>query len=229
MEEALAEYGGLRVVEALAGTDAARQMRLTGFPDDPVYSAHAYFELVGRGADHALGDLQGAPDDRDLAYTKGALVFDMLSREMGRTTFQQTMRAIVRRHRFQRVTWRQFLDEVAKGAGKNLDWFTAQWFDRPGAPAFTLAWTQAGDTLRGQVTQPEPAYRVTLPLGIWGGTATKPVRRTVAVSGATTPFALAVPFRVDSVVVDPDYEVLRWTAAFRAAADSAKATPRPGP
>ena len=49
MEEALAEYGGLRVVETLMGSAAAERYRRTGFAYDPIYSALAYFKLIGAG------------------------------------------------------------------------------------------------------------------------------------------------------------------------------------
>src|SRR5262245_27370490 len=51
-EEALAEYGGLRAVEKIAGADATFRMRTQGYEFDPIYSAAAYFKLVGSGVDH---------------------------------------------------------------------------------------------------------------------------------------------------------------------------------
>ena len=52
--------------------------------------------------------------------------------------------------------------------------------------------------------------------------------RTAETAGLRQDFALPVPFAVDSVALDPDDDVLRWTPAFHAAADSARSQPRPG-
>jgi hypothetical protein len=45
----------------------------------------------------------------------------------------------------------------------------------------------------------------------------------VEIVGATATFSVAPGFRVADVVLDPDYEVLRWTPEFHAMADSARA------
>ncbi len=55
-------------------------MRTTGFEYDPIYSALAYFTVVGAGVDQPLAELRPTIEHRNLAYTKGSLVFDMLSR-----------------------------------------------------------------------------------------------------------------------------------------------------
>lgn len=220
MEEALAEYGGLRVVETIAGAAAAKQLRISGFEYDPIYSALAYFKSVGAGVDHPLADLQPRLEHRNLAYTKGALVFDMLSRELGRTAFQRILHEINHVYRFRALTWHEFLAAIELGAGRDVDWFYEQWLERAGAPAFELSWNQQGDTLRGVVTQTEPYYRARLRLSILDG-ETEEVVHFVDATGASVAFAVPVGFRASAVVLDPDFEVLRWTSEYRAAADSA--------
>jgi len=220
MEEALAEYGGLRVVETIAGAAAAKRLRMTGFEFDPIYSALAYFQSVGAGVDQALNDLQPRLEHRNLAYTKGALVFDMLSRELGRTEFQRILHDITRRYRFRSLTWQEFLAAIELGAAPDLGWFYEQWFQRTGAPDFRVSWTQQGDTLRGVVTQPEPIYRARLRVLIRDGGRGE-LFHLVVTTGANVEFAVPVGFRVSSVILDPDFEILRWTSEYRAAADSA--------
>jgi aminopeptidase N len=130
MEEALAEYGALRVVETLAGADAAAQYRRTGFEYDPGYSALQYFKLVGAGFDNKLSDLQPKLEHRNIAYSKGFLVFDMLSREIGRERFQRILHNLTRRSAFREIRWNEFLRAFETGAGRNLRWFYEQWFER---------------------------------------------------------------------------------------------------
>ncbi|HKR61051.1 MAG TPA: hypothetical protein VJS64_15130, partial [Pyrinomonadaceae bacterium] len=97
IEEMLAEYGGLRAVETIAGPAAAERYRRIGYEPDPIYSALEYFKLVGKGIDGPIGDLPADEKFRNVAYNKGFLVWDMLSREIGRQKFQRVLRGITRR------------------------------------------------------------------------------------------------------------------------------------
>jgi aminopeptidase N len=210
MEEALAEYAGMRVVEKLAGPAAAAELRRTGYAPDPIFSARHYFELVGRGVDHPLGRLERSPDHRQIAYTKGALVWHMLAREVGHERFGRALAGIVRAYAFRGIRWQRFLDEIAARSGRRLDWFYEQWFERTGAPEFRLSWRQEGGAVRGAVTQTAPHYRATLEVVVEeeGGR-----QRTVLIraDGAETPFSIPARARVRSVTLDPDFHVLTRT------------------
>lgn len=221
MEEALAEYGGLRVVETLAGADAAEQYRRTGFEYDPGYSALSYFKLVGAGVDQPLSNLQPKLEHRNLAYSKGFLVFDMLSREIGREKFQRIFRNITGRYAFREITWSEFLRAIETGAGKNLRWFYEQWFERAGAPEFQLSWKQEGKKLRGVITQTSPYYRAALEIKATNNQGQRFIR-TVKVRGGKTSFSFPINFRAESVTLDPHYLVLRWTSEYRNAANAAR-------
>lgn len=222
MEETMAEYGGLRIVETIGGPEAATRLRRTGYEYDPIYSALAYFRLVGAGDDAPIGSLEPREGHRNLAYTKGALVFDMLARELGPDTFRRILHDITRRHRLRRVPWPTFLEEIERGAGRDLHWFYEQWFHRTGAPDFALTWSQEGDQLRGRITQPPPFYRANLSVEARGAGPADKATKVVKVDGASTDFAIHVPFRVTAVELDPAYEVLRWTLEYHAAADSVR-------
>ena len=221
LEEALAEYGGLRIVEALDGPAAARVLRTTGTPSDPIYSASNYFRLVGAGADQPLSAMKSGINERNLAYNKGFLVFGMLAREMGRDHFQRMMRTLTGRRPFQTITWNQFRDAVAKESGRNMDWFFSQWLDRAGAPDLDLTWKQDGDTVRGTVTQRAPYYRATLKVEARGAAGEK-TDYSVVIDSTSGTFQFPARFRVQQVELDPDYEVLRWTPQFHALADSVR-------
>ena len=139
IEEMLAEYGGLRVVETIAGPAAAEQYRRQGYAPDPIYSALEYFKIVGTGIDGKLADLPADEKVRNIAYNKGFFVWDMLSREIGRTKFQRVLRRITERYAFKQLTWKEFWREIEAGAGRDLGWFYEQWFERTGAPEFQAA------------------------------------------------------------------------------------------
>lgn len=224
MEEALAEYGGLRIVEVLDGPEAARRSRTTGYEYDPIYSASAYFRLVGAGVDEPLATIGAGINQRNLAYNKGSLFFDMLAREIGRENMQRVFNDLTRGRRLATTTWPQFLDGVRTVSGKNLDWFFEQWLGRAGAPDFRLAWMQRGDSVGGTISQPPPYYRAHLTVELRGAEGGgQKLSRVVEIVGGTATFSIAPGFRVADVKLDPDYEVLRWTPEFHAMADSARA------
>ena len=177
--------------------------------------------MVGAGVDHPLGDLQRKPGHRDLAYNKGFLVWNMLSRELGRDKFRRILHSLTRRYAFRNVAWSQFLRAIETGAGRDLSWFYEQWFKRTGAPEWQLTWKQHGGRVRGVITQAAPHYRATLEVlaqGAGGQTSVKRVR----VSGARAEFSMPVGFRVQSVTLDPHYLWLRWTPEFHSVAEAAR-------
>ena len=219
MEEALAEYGGLRVVEELAGPEAARHTRTSGFEFDPIYSAAAYFKQVAAGVDRPLTTMGTGIDQRNLAYNKGSLVFDMLSREVGRETFRGVLHEITRGRRFHTTTWTDFVRTLDATSGRNLDWFFEQWLERDGAPDFRLSWTQEDDSVRITVTQPTPSYRARLKVEVRGGDGERVVQ-VIDVGSERADLTVPTRFRARDVVLDPGYEVLRWTPEYRAMAQA---------
>jgi aminopeptidase N len=214
MEEALAEYGGMRVVETLAGPQAATRMRMTGFEYDPIYSASAYFRLVAAGEDHPIARLSGSDTHRNLAYNKGSFAFDMLSNEIGRDKFQGVLHKVLREHKDRPMAWKEFTNAISAAAGRNMNWFFDQWFEREGAPDYQLSWKQDGPTTHVSITQPAPYYRAHLKIEIRGKQGQR-LNRLVEIKGAAVVLKLKPGFEVDTILLDPDYEVLRWTSEFR--------------
>ena len=213
-EESLAEYGGLRAVETLAGPAAAERYRRNGYEPDPIYSAFAYFKLVNEGIDGPLSDLPADEKFRDVAYNKGFFVWDMLSHEIGTRKFQRILRNVTRRYAFQRLTIKELWRAIEANAGRDLSWFYKQWFERTGAPDFHLTWKQEGTVVHGTITQMAPYYRATLEVEFAGDDEQR-FSRSVRVNGPQTKFALTARFRVGSVTLDPHYLVLRWTPEYR--------------
>jgi hypothetical protein len=213
--ESLSQYSSLRVVEILEGIGMAEQYRRTGYPKYSArQSAAGYFkEIVARGQDHRLSDLPGGSTSHLIANSKGFIVLDMLSRLIGRARFASILRDLIRRHKYQRITWEQFLEAIKDGSHKDLSWFFEQWFERRGAPDYQITWERRGKRVQGFITQPAPYYRATLDVQLKGHN--RSLLKMIEVNGERTSFNLAVPFKVDSVVLDPHYKVLRWTQEFR--------------
>src|SRR5262249_6162200 len=144
-------------------------------------------------------------------YNKGSLVFDMLSREVGRATFQRALHQITGGHRFQTITWSAFVRTVNTAAGRNLDWFFDQWLRRAGAPQFALSWTQQGRSVRVTITKPEPSYRAHLKIEVRGD-GDEHVVRLVDVRDGRTVVDVDTGFAARAVVLDPGDEILKRPA-----------------
>jgi hypothetical protein len=218
MDEALAQWGSLLAVKRIRGPHAAERYRRLGYPGYYFeYSGFSYLRRSRLGLDHELATLplSDGTVSRRVADSKGMLVWDMLAATVGRDRFRKVVRAIVRQHWFQRMTWPELWRAIERGAGQDLGWFYRQWFERTGAPSPSVTWRQEGGALRGAIEQPEPHYRMDLAIGIEGKECGRKRVERLRVEGARTEFQWEVPFAVSDVRVDPKFEVLHWTEAYQ--------------
>jgi Peptidase family M1 domain len=216
LDEAMAQYGSLRVVETLEGADAAERYRRTGYPGYiDAQSGLGYLKVLAAGRDFPLSNIPNNAS-RSLADGKGFQVWDMLSRTVGRDNFRRVLRNFTERHAYQSVTWDEFLQAVERGADRNLQWFYDQWFERTGVPEWQLNWRQEGGTVRGEITQAPPYFRATLEVQAESRDGLKQSLM-LEVDGAKTEFTLPVKFAAQTVALDPHFQVLRWTPEYRAA------------
>lgn len=215
LDEAMSQYGALRAVERLQGAVAAERFRRSGFGG----GAAQYFELAAAGLDHRLDELP-RETSLALAWTKGGLVLDLLSRELGRERFAALLQEATQRFAHEFVDWEGFLRSVqAAAAPREFGWFLTQWLERPGAPLWDVSWRQQGDVLFVTIDQPEPHFRAAIDVEVNGRSYERAVHR-VEVQGARTEASWPVDFAVLSVVADPRLEVLHWTREDRARAEA---------
>jgi hypothetical protein len=191
LSEAMAQYGSLRAVEILEGPRMAEQYRRTGYPGYvAMQNATGYFMIESAGFDQPLSNLVQGQYTRILADGKAFIVYDMLSRTIGRERFSRTLQTIARQYAGSHIGWDEFLQAIEKGAGKDLKWFYEQWFERKGAPEWDTSWKQEGDSVRGVITQAQPFYRATLEVLIEGDDYQTSIQ-TVEIGGERTEFALS--------------------------------------
>ncbi len=216
LSEGVAQFGGLLGVEAVQGQAAAEQFRRNGYHGKG-QSAASYFRLVESGRDFPLTSYLPKNQDETLtmhklANSKGFILLDMLSRRIGRERFAAILRRFVQQKTNQTTSWSDFQQAIEAGAGQDVHWFFEQWFERTGAPDYRLTWRQEGKTVRGVVSQPPPYFRATLEVEVNG--SSRRLLRTIEVVNGRTEFNWAIPFKVNSVILDPHYKVLRWTPEF---------------
>ena len=201
--EGLAEYGGLRTVERLQGPAAGERRRRNNGET---------VGMLAAGIDFPLAAVP--PDERALGYSlilnKGAFVYDMLSRKIGRDRFRAAMHAVTTKYAGRRISWKQFLDEIQKAAGEDLSWFYQQWFDRAGCPRLSLTWRQEGDKLHYTITQVSPTYRLDMPVQIEFADGSAQVQ-TTKVEQERTDVTVPVTQPVYGLKLDPHFEVLHAT------------------
>ena len=210
LSEAMAHYGSLRTVEEIEGSAAAERHRRG--------DGNA-FRLMAAGFDYALGALPSNPAAQSLSNTKGYVVYDMLSRTVGRDKFRAALRIVTRKYAFGAITWDEFLREIEHASGQDLSWFYEQWFTRPGSPTISLSWRQEGDSLKYTITQERPAYRLSLPVQIEFADGSA-VMQEAQVQREKHDFVIPMPRRVHAVRLDPHFEVFHTTPEQKSEAEA---------
>lgn len=201
LDEGLAHYGALRVVEELdaAAAIAARRRGL-----------RKALRMLAAGYDSPLGALPNKSSSYALSVFKGAHVYDMLSRHVGRDAFRTALRRISAEHARGAFTLPDLLAAVETAAGREFDEFYATWFGRTGCPILAVAWQQRERTLECTITQSSAPYPLDVPIRIELADRTV-LLRTVRVERTTTSLELDVVQPVTRVEVDPELELFHAT------------------
>lgn len=216
LSEAMAQFGSLRAVEAMEGAAAAEQYRRDEYPGYIGQGGKLYFRTVAEGHDTALADLPADAEwSRALANSKGFMAWNALSLEVGRPAFRRILSDVAARFATSRITWDQFLAEVTRGAQRDLSWFYSQWFDRPGAPDWQIETVDSAGIRRWTIRQRSVPWRLSVRVDM---TSERCGRRTMRIVLREAVTLLPPPVSrcgVESVIVDPSYEILHWTAELR--------------
>ena len=83
-------------------------------------------------------------------YTKGALVMQMLKKQLGAERFWASLNRYLTRHSFANATSDDLRRAVMHATGQNLGWFWDQWIYGAGFPEFTV--TPSYDSVAGTLT-----------------------------------------------------------------------------
>ena len=83
-------------------------------------------------------------------YAKGALVLEMLKKQLGRERFWAAINRYLTRHAYGNALSDDLRRAVLHATGENLDWFWDQWVYQAGYPEFTVS--SAYDSTAGALT-----------------------------------------------------------------------------
>ena len=197
------------MVEALKGPLAAERFR-RGI--EGMGGGRDATRLVAAGFDKPLSDLPRGPGYYALSDSKGYLAYAMLARLIGRDRMRAALRRITVERAYSTIDWPSFLKIIREESGQDIDWFLTQWFDRTGIPVLSHEWRQADGKVVVELTQQSPAFRLDLPVRftfVDGSAET----RTIDATQAKTVAAFGFDKPVNSVDVDPTYQVLHTTPA----------------
>ncbi|MFZ2030323.1 MAG: hypothetical protein WAU68_08445 [Vitreimonas sp.] len=214
LDEALANYGALRAVEALGQPEDARRFR-AGL--DGLGGARHAARLIEAGFDAPLSDLPHAPGYYGLSDSKGYLAYDMLARLIGRDHLAAALTELYRQHAFAEIDWATFETRLRREAGPEQSWFFDQWFHRTGLPTLSYQWRASANTAIIDVQQAPPIFQFELPIRITladGAT----VMRSVLVSQAHDQATFSFDRRIANVELDPLRTQLWTTPTDRALA-----------
>lgn len=158
-------------------------------------------------------------DERDNAvgYQKSAMVFHMLRQEIGEEPFWKGLKQLTRRFRGRYAGWADLEAIFAAQSGKDLRWFFAQWVERGGAPALSIAEANARPAeeadrsgsyhLRIALRQEGAVFRLSVPLEVTTETGAETIAIPVGNGGEEAD--IVVRSRPSSVSLDPAFTVLR--------------------
>ena len=219
LDEAMTEYGALRVVEVLEGAAVAEEYRRRDVPraaGGGNYSAVEYLKLAAAGYDTALCCLPDRPTSYRLARSKGARAWYALGQSLGPDRFDRALARILARRAYENVTWSEFLSDLTRELGAETGPLCREWFEREGAPRWDVSWQQEHGRLTVEVAQSSPVYHVNLELEIVAVKGTH--SRTIRLTDPVTRYVFAEADTVIEVRLDPHYRVLHWTPEYAAEA-----------
>lgn len=174
--------------------------------------ANAYSLHVSPGAECPLaqcregtGDLQRCAGDG-----KGAMVFHMLAREVGREALDLALRKVVERRGGTRLGWEDLAAEIGEALGRDLRGWFAPWICRAGAPVLQIGELRYdGTRIEGTIRQDQegPAYELRIPVRV--ETAAGDEEQVVASASRETAFRIDVKAAPTRILLDPGYDLFR--------------------
>jgi len=152
-----------------------------------------------------------------LANSKGSFIYAMLRELIGPDAFRQGLRGALEQFAWKNMTLEDLRFQFEKASGRDLKWFFGQWFERQGAPEFSMSCTITARSnkiwlVHGVITQLRDVYRVKAEIASFRNTFSE--TKYIEIKDRETPFSFLVSFKPQVVRFDPDYKILRWSKEF---------------
>ncbi|MEI7660851.1 MAG: M1 family aminopeptidase [Bacteroidota bacterium] len=151
--------------------------------------------------------------DSRLSYAKGAMILHQLRWIMGDSAFFAALRNYLSdtglSYGFAHTA--DLKAHLESACGQDLTWYFNDWFTGEGYPSYHIGWSQAGSlvTLTVNQAQSHPSvsfFPMPIPLQFKNGSRDTIVR--VLNTFQDQAFTVTVPFTVDSVYFDPEFQLI---------------------
>lgn len=153
-----------------------------------------------------------------LVYQKAGWVLHMLRQEVGTEQFWTAIRQYYARYRNAHASTAELRTIFEQVSGKQLDWFFAQWLNRPGVPKVEGTWRYDAvrKALEVTVTQTQAAdpFRIKVEVGVVAKAGDLPKTETIELTGRQATRTIPLDAAPVSVVLDPQTTLLMEAGAF---------------
>ena len=142
-------------------------------------------------------------------YYKAAWVLNMLRNIVGDSTYFSVMRRYRADYQYRNAVTADFVNVADTVSHSDMSWFFDEWIFDAGYPVYTKSFEQDGDSLALTIRQTQsnaPVFRMPMEVGVWSGG--RMTLETVLDSLQSQTFSIYFPARVDSVILDPNNEIL---------------------
>jgi tetratricopeptide (TPR) repeat protein len=158
-----------------------------------------------------------------IMYAKGAFVFKLLRDTLGEQKFNQLLRTHLQENRGKNVSIDDFEKLASRVAGDSLRYFIARWVESTGVPEFTSDYliirTRGGKFIaRGTVKQNYDNLRLPVEVQLRSEGENGLSTEVLQMDEASADFNLESTGKPLSVVIDPNYKLLRISPDLRVAA-----------
>ena len=164
-------------------------------------------------------------DDQSVAYqyimyAKGAFVYKLLRDTMGADKFDQLLRTYLAEYRSKSASIDDFEKLASKVNGSDLRYFFARWVESTGVPEFEADYqilrTRGGKFIaRGTVKQNYDNLRLPVDVQLRSEGEAGLKSETIQIDDASADFSIESVGKPLSVVVDPNYKLLRISPDLR--------------
>ncbi|HHL34275.1 MAG TPA: M1 family peptidase, partial [Desulfobulbaceae bacterium] len=179
-----------------------------------------YLAYVHPDNSMALKDFTGAGDGRPMArkiraigYDKGSMVFHMLEKEIGSTSFIQGLRELYRTKKNQRASWQDIEKIFARVSGKDLTLFFDQWLQRTDIPRLRIAQISVHQKNGRSITRfhlmQENKVPYSLQVKVVVHSLTGTTTTTLHTDQLDQEFSISTDSLPTQLVLDPDYDLMR--------------------
>ncbi|NNF97083.1 MAG: hypothetical protein HKM94_09175 [Halobacteria archaeon] len=177
-----------------------------------------YANFAAQERDFPLSQFRSRHSDASQAvgYSKSLMLFHMLRQQAGDEAFNQRIRRLWQRYRFQTASYRDVIRTLFDGDEQQYEAFVAQWLHQTGAPKLSLGKVRVSETASGyrltlvvNQEQATPPHTLQVPVDVSLTGVEAPSRRLINLTGRRSHITLNFEQRPQAVTLDPDYDVFR--------------------